>query len=349
MIETVLGPLPAEELGPTSMHDHVLSDCRMLHRPVAGAPERVTTENAGAVGRAALATADNLVLEDEAGGVAELTRAREAGLSGFVDLTSWGDGGHLSRLPGIARATGLHVVAGWGIYLDRPHPAWVAELDDDELAERVTGVLRDGLPGVPFRAGILGVIGTGSPVTAGEARVVTAVGRAVAATGAPAVVRLDPAERGGERMLERLADAGAAPERIVFPNVDELLEPAEDGAPRIDDLVPLARAGATLELCFGNRFRLRDGFPERGDDERLRGLLALLEQGLEDRIVLGQSTWMKLQLARFGGPGYDHLLARIVPALRERDVPEDTIDRMLVRTPRRLLDRPSDTAPPGAR
>jgi phosphotriesterase-related protein len=349
MIETVLGPVPAEALGATSMHDHVLSDCRMLHRPAPGAPERVTVENAEAVGRAALATADNLVLDDEAGAIAELTAARERGLSGFVDLTSWGDGGHVARLPDIARATGLHVVAGWGIYLDRPHPAWVAELDDDALAERVTAVLRDGLPGVPYRAGILGVVGTGSPVTPGEERVVAAVGRAVAATGAAATVRLDPAERAGERMLERLADAGAAPDRIVFPNIDELLEPGPDGAPRIDDLVPLARAGATLEICFGNRFRLRPGFPERSDEDRLRGLLALLEHGLQDRIVLGQSTWMKLQLGRFGGPGYAHLLGRIVPALRERGVPDDTLDRMLVRTPRRLLDRPSDSAPAGAR
>ncbi|MGX6448987.1 phosphotriesterase family protein, partial [Patulibacter sp. S7RM1-6] len=176
----MLGAIPADALGRTSMHDHVLSDCRILHRAAAGAPERVSAQTAPVVGRAALATADNLVLDDEAAAVDELGAAAAGGLDAIVDLTSWGPGEHHARLPAIARATGLRIVAGFGVYLDRPHPAWVGELDDDALTARFVAALDDHVPGAAHRAAILGVIGTGSPVTPGEARVVAAVGRAVA-------------------------------------------------------------------------------------------------------------------------------------------------------------------------
>jgi phosphotriesterase-related protein len=50
---------------------------------------------------------------------------------------------------------------------------------------------------------------------------------------------------------------------------------------------------------------------------------------------------MKIQLRRYGGYGYGHLMRTIVPALRVRGVPEAQIQQMLVENPRRLLDRPA--------
>ncbi|HWI73938.1 MAG TPA: phosphotriesterase [Baekduia sp.] len=342
MIETALGAIAPAALGVTSMHDHLLSDATLLHRAAAGALERVTAQSAATIGTAALATVDNLRLDDEALAVRELAAAGSEGLSTVVDLTSWSTG-HLPRLPAISRATGVQIVAGVGVYLDRPHPAWVGELDDAELTERFRAALQDAIPGTSYRAGILGVIGTGAPATASEGRVLDAVARAVALTGAPATVRLDPAARSdGAALLARLADGGCPPDRVILPNADELLELDDAGRPIVAGLAALARAGATLELCFGNVFRMRAGFPHRSDEQRLDALVALVDQGLADRIVLGQSTWMKIQLAAYGGAGYGHLLRRVVPALRARGVAEAELDRMLTGNPRRLLQRPHD-------
>lgn len=339
MIETVLGPVPASAWGATSMHDHSISDCRMLYRAADCAPpdELVTAASVDFLRDHALASRDNLILDDVDTAVAELGRGREAGLRGYVDLTSWGGGEQYRWLPEISRRSGLHIVAGYGVYLDRPHPDWVRACDDEALAARIRDAVTRHLPGVDYRAGIIGIIGTGAPVTASEARVVAAAGRAAGETGSAVVVRVDPAAADGLAMLERLGQAGCTAAQVIFPNTDELFG---EGTPAdISRLQSWAEAGATLEFCFGNEFRMRPGFPQHTDAQRLQVLMALIERGCIQRLVLGHSVFMKIQLQRHGGYGYSHLLQTIVPTLRARGVADTELQQMLVGNPCRLLDR----------
>ncbi|HET8757209.1 MAG TPA: phosphotriesterase [Solirubrobacteraceae bacterium] len=335
MIQTVLGPIGADQLGVTSMHEHLLADARVLQAPAREPlPEShgVTIENLGFLRWNLLALEDNLVLDDGDLAAAELGRAAALGQRAVVDLTVWGLGARPRDLPAIARATGMHVIAGCGAYLDRPHPPEVAGRAHDELVARFVGALEHEIePGSGVRAGLLGLIGTSEPVTESERRVLHAAGAAAGRTGAALTVRLDPSARRGEWVLEQLAAAGCPPRQVIFGNVDEFVDRAYLGA--------LARAGATLEWCFGNEAYYRDGYKDPTDAERLDGICAVLEDGFGDRCVLGCSVWTKTQLRAYGGMGYDHLLRRIVPTLRERGVPDDILDAMLVGNPRRLLDR----------
>jgi phosphotriesterase-related protein len=335
VIQTVLGPISPEELGPTSMHEHLLADARVLHAP-AREPmpddERVSIENLGFLRWNLLALEDNLVLGDPELAAEELARVAALGQRTVVDLSSWGIGGRPADLPAISRASGVQVVAGVGVYLDRPHPAWIAELDDDALAQRFVDALQEDYDGAGFRAGLLGIVGTSEPITPSELRVLRATGAAAAATGAALTVRLEPAVQRGLEVLELLRGVGCPPEQVVLGNVDEYIDPAY--------LAALAETGATLEWCFGNEAYYRGGYKDPTDAERLDGLLAALGDGLEDRCVLGCSVWTKTQLRAFGGMGYDHLVRRIVPELLRRGVAQETVDTMLIANPARLLDRP---------
>jgi len=335
VIHTVLGPIEAGELGVTSMHEHLLADARVLHAPAREqAPEsdRVCIENLGFLHWNLLALEDNLVLDDPDLAAAELGRAAALGQRAVVDLTVWGLGGRPGDLPAVARASGMHVIAGCGAYLDRPHPPGVATAGVPALTERFVAALEDEIePGCGVRAGLLGLVGTSEPVTASEQRVLSAAGAAAGRTGAAVTVRLDPSARRGEWVLDALGQAGCPPEQVVFGNVDEFVD--------VPYLRALARRGATLEWCFGNEAYYRDGYKDPTDAERLDGICAILDEGLAGRCVLGCSVWTKTQLRAFGGMGYDHLLRRIVPVLRARGVPGDAVDAMLVGNPRRLLDR----------
>jgi phosphotriesterase-related protein len=335
VIHTVRGPIAAEELGVTSMHEHLLLDARILHAPSrepAPADPRVTLENLGFVRWNLLALEDNLVLDDAELAARELSLAAAEGQRAVVDLTCLGLGPDPRRLPAIAAATGMHVVAGYGIYLDRPHPAEVRGLGEGGLEEVLRSALDDGIPGAGFRAGLLGLIGTSAPVTEAEHRVLRAAGRAAAVTGAAVTVRLDPAERRGHWALDELTAEGCRPEKVIFGNVDEFLDHAY--------LAGLADAGATLELCFGNEAYYRNGYKDPTDAERLAAIEALLADGHAGRIVLGCSVWTKSQLRAYGGMGYAHLLRRIVPELQRRGVGDGELRQMLVDNPARLLDRP---------
>lgn len=336
MIQTVLGPVPASALGVTSMHDHLVSDARMLHAPVlepAPAGERVCPENLEFLQLNLLALADNLVLDDDELAAAELARARELGQGAMVELTSWGLGPQPARLPAISRAAGVHVIAGCGVYLDRPHPEWIVARSAAELSQRFLTALEEELePGCGFRAGILGIIGTGEPLSPSEERVLTAAAEAAGRSGAALTVRLDAEARRGLELLARIEAAGCPPERVIFGNVDEFID--------LPYHRELAAAGATLEWCFGNEARLREGLHEPSDAERYEALLELLsEPGMEQRCVLGCSVWTKTQLRVNGGGGYAHLLGSVLPALYAGGLSEASATSMLVSNPVRLLDR----------
>jgi phosphotriesterase-related protein len=335
MIETVLGPIAADQLGPTSMHDHLLTDARALGSPPrepAPADPRVTIENLGFLRWNLLGLEDNLVLDDAPLAVAELGHATAAGQAGLVDLTVWGLGPDHAGLPAIARASGMHVMVGFGAYIEKTHPAFLVELTGAEIEARMHAALTVALPDVDFRAALLGIVGTGSPIGASEDRVLRAAGAAAGRAGAAINVHLHPTGFLGLEVLDLLAAEGTPANRVIFDNVDKHMD--------LGYLRELAAAGATLEWCFGNEAYYRDGLKDPTDAQRLAGLTALLDEGLAGSMVLGHSIWVKTQLRAFGGMGYDHLLTRIVPELRRRGVNEDDVQRMLVDTPRRLLDRP---------
>jgi phosphotriesterase-related protein len=341
VIETVLGPIPATAAGRVSMHDHLLADARMLAAPgaatgVGGAPaaeDPVAIDNLGFLRWNLLALADNLVLDDPDLAAAELRRAGELGQGTMVDLTSWGLGPSPAGLPAIARAAGMNVVAGCGAYLDRPHPEWIARQSREELVATFMRALDEELePGCGFRAGIIGILGTGEPVTDSEMRVLLAAAEAAGRTGVAVVVRVDATAKRGLELLAAMVEAGCPAEQVIFGNVDEYIDAAYHRE--------LAAAGATLEWCFGNEAHLRPGLREPSDDERIAALVELLaEDGMAERCVLGGSVWTKTQLRAFGGCGYEHLLRNVVPALQAGGVSDAAVETMLVSNPARLLDR----------
>lgn len=313
MIETVLGPLPAARLGPTSMHEHLLADASALGIP----PDPA-------------APAGDVVLDDPELAAAELARAAAVGLGAVVDPTAWGFGGPDPRLAEISRRTGVAVVAGVGAYLPRTRPDWLRALDEEGLTERFRAALTDGLPGCGFRAGVVGMLAPGLPLEDEDRRLLRAGARAAAASGVAAIVRLDPRRHDGPELLETMASAGLAADRVVLSNVDGY---ARD----LEPLRELAGAGATLKWSFGYEVPPRPGLASATDAARADALCALLAEGHERQVLAG-AVWTKAGLHAHGGHGYEHLGARVLGALRERGLGEAEIESLLVEQPRRLLD-----------
>ncbi|GAA0997133.1 phosphotriesterase-related protein [Acrocarpospora macrocephala] len=335
MIETVLGPVPAEALGPVDMHEHLLLDASGLRRDGVAEPAPVHAdvrpEVLGYLRWNALALADNLRLDCADTAVEELVLARAAGVGTVVEATSVGLGPGHDRLPELARRSGVHVVAAYGIYLSSVLPGWAAALDETALEEHLTGALEDHVPGTGYRAGLLGIMGTTGTVTGVERARLRAAARAAARTGAAVTVRLDPVSRSGVDVVELLTGQGTAADKVLFTNCDEFLD-----APY---LAELSAAGATLEMCFGTEFQHLGRLENPSDRERLDFLVRFLDAYPASRWVIGGSTWTKIQLTRYGGGGLAHPLGRMVPELARRGVPAETIAAMTVREPARLLDR----------
>ena len=337
-IHTVLGPIEPDALGPTSMHEHLLSDLRLWSRPSAEPPpddaERVHPGILGYLRWNALAVPDNLVLDDPEDAVAELRGVHAAGGRAVVDLTLEGMGRRLEELPAISRASGVTICVGCGWYVEEAQPDWVRAADEDTLTRHLLDELRDGIAGTGIRPALIGEIGTNHPPTESEWRVLRAAGRAGAESGAAVNVHLSWRGADGVAVLEALVAEGMAPERVVLSHMDERLDRGYHAA--------VAQAGAVLEYdTFGSDFLY--GTPRArnpSDAERLDMAAWLLSEGYGGQLVIACDTWTKANLKRNGGFGYEHLFRRIAPALADYcGADEATLQAILVDTPRRILDR----------
>ena len=73
------------------------------------------------------------------------------------------------------------------------------------------------------------------------------------------------------------------------------------------------------------------------DAIRLRSIRALIEHGHLDRVVVAHDICYLTRLVAFGGHGYGHIFASVVPMMRRRGFSEAEIQAILVDNPRRLL------------
>jgi phosphotriesterase-related protein len=336
-IHTVLGPIEQADLGPTSMHEHLLSDLRLWSKPSAEAPPDGDKVHPGMLGYLrwnALSIPDNLVLEDPGEAIEELRGVHASGGRAVVDLTLEGMGRRLEELPRISRESGVTICVGCGWYVEEAQPGWVRDAGEDELAERMLAELRAGIGETGIRPALIGEIGTNHPPTDGEWRVLRAAARAGVESGAAVNVHLSWRGADGVEVLEALVAEGMAPERVILSHMDERLDRGYHAA--------VAQAGAVLEYdTFGSDFLY--GSPSArnpSDVERLDMAAWLLSEGYGRQLVIGCDTWTKANLRRNGGFGYEHLFRRIVPALADYcGAGEATLKSILVDTPRRLLDR----------
>jgi phosphotriesterase-related protein len=336
-VMTVRGPIPAGDLGLTLMHEHVFIDLSFLwdsptaawQKPLVDA--EITLANRGLLQVDPYVSRRNLVLDDPDAAVAELAPFRELGGGSIVDLTNTGIRPQPARLREVSDRTGLHIVAGCGYYTHRSHAPEVASLSESQLLGRLLHEIANGLGGTDVRPGIIGEIGTSSPVHPDEAKVLRVAAAAQARTGLAINVHVAIFRREALAALDILEAAGAEMSRVVISHLDEQPDTGYHRA--------ILERGVYVEYdTFGSESYFDgDGSAEPSDRERVDCLVELLDAGFGDRLLVSQDVCTKVQLLRFGGFGYGHILRSIVPRLRRRGVDDATVRKLLVENPARVL------------
>jgi len=335
-IMTVLGPIAPEHMGITLMHEHLLSDATPWFQMPEEASQRaiafgpVTIDRLGALRNAPFLSHDNCQLLDERAATEEVMEFRKAGGQTVVDPTCAGIGRDGRALQRISRATGLNVIMGAGYYLEKAHPSRVRKMSADDIADEIERDIRQGVEGV--RSGIIGEIGTSGDFTAEEEKVLRGAARAQARTGVPLEVHLDGWRRHGGRVLDVVAEEGGDLTRTILCHMNPS---GED----VDYQVALARRGAWLEYdMVGMDFYYADQSAQSPcDEENARALGRLRDADLLDHVLISQDVFVKIQLLRYGGTGYAHILQYFVPRLRRRGFTEDDITTLLIANPMRVF------------
>jgi phosphotriesterase-related protein len=342
-IMTVLGPIAPEDLGVTLAHEHLLFDLRCLWEvpPPARADlaeADLTGANREEVLRDAYHSRVNLHLDDPAIAVEEIGRFREAGGRSVLDLTTTGLAPQPEQLRQISLESGVQVIAGAGSYRRKCLDRAVDDLSIEAIADGLLEAVTQGFPATTVRAGILGELGTDSPIRPFEERQLRAAARVQRATGIAINVHPQIWSHEHLRILDILEEEGANLAHVALSHCDQLLEPEWHAR--------IAERGVMLCFdTFGSEFAYEsDGSREPTDAERIGCLRRLLDAGRAGQLLLSHDMCTRLQLHRWGGSGFDHLLVEIVPLLRNGGVPQSDLDLMLVANPARLLAMPADGA-----
>jgi phosphotriesterase-related protein len=250
-IETVTGPIDADELGVTLIHEHVL----FRDEGVAGQWPDFYDEEAEM--RAA---------------IEQLSNVAEHGVETVVDPTAMFGGRNVEFMRRASEQTGVRLVPCTGIYTYDYLPHYFANRSEDQMAEHFVADIERGVQGTDIKAAFLKCAADEPGVTPNIEKVHRAVARASVQTGAPIMAHSRPASNTGPRQLEILIEEGVDPMKIQIAHTGDT-----------DDLGYIERildSGAWIGL---DRYGLEMFLPM---DRRNATTLELLRRGYADRLFI---------------------------------------------------------------
>lgn len=316
-VSTVLGPVPADQLGAVAVHEALLS-------VVPGAEHAFDIS----LDRAEIFDALAQALRDFAA----------AGGGTLVDATGMFHGRDVRLYEALSRATGVHIVASTGMGPEEmlggyfltpqtnPPTPWPAErfagLFEQELVEGMV------VPRLERRApaGLVATAAAVAGMTATEESLVRGAARAALSTGAPVSIRF-----GADALhdLRVALDEGLPADRVVVGGLDRA-DAVASGAP-----AAVAESGAYVAV---DHVGWEDGTWVT-DDERAALVLELVGAGHLDRVLLSSSAVGAARGHESPGLPYSHVLRSFLPRLIGLGLDEAQCRRLVVDNPRALLAR----------
>lgn len=347
-VMTVRGAVPVSDLGRTLPHEHLFIDmsCYLLEpqtpeeQTLLEAP--ISLERLSSIRRNPYGNRDNCLLADAELACAEVTDFKNLGGGAIVDVTLPDIGRDVLALCSVSERTGVHVIAGCGHYIVSAQPAFVKDASQESITERLLTEITEGIDDTGIKPGIIGEIGTGHPIDPIEIKVLRAAAAAQKATGLALTVHVHAPGRRGHEVLDVLDEEGVDLSRVVLDHLDASLAHADiEFADAVEYHLSLAARGCYIEydLCGNDCYFVttEDSWWMPSDRERAKALVALVDAGHRDQLLLSQDVGLKHYLTRFGGWGYGHVLSAFAGYLRDAGLADSTIERLFTDNPHRML------------
>lgn len=309
-IQTVLGPIDAEDLGVTLSHEHVLVDMGedMRHYPWLYDIEATRTQ-----------------------AIREVREAKAGGIDTLIDLTTPDLGRNVEYVRSVAEATGMHIVVATGIWRDIPRSFWARNID--RIADIFVREIEVGIGDTNIKASVIKVANDAEGVTPEGERVLRGAARASKRTGCPISTHHAAPERVGTRQIEIFREEGVPMQQVCIGHSADTTD--------VDYLESLLKEGVYMSM---------DRYPgaEPRPDWRQRNatVKALIDRGWAYRLMLGHDhapfPITAYASAKGVQPGdeptrYLFVTNTAIPALIADGVPQSTVDTMMRDVPRRFL------------
>jgi phosphotriesterase-related protein len=314
-VHTVQGPVEADELGLTLVHEHV----RFRDEAVAEQwPGRYDEQ-----------------LELDAALLA-VNGAKDRGVRTIVDPTAMFGGRDVNFMKRVADETGVRIVACTGIYSYDYLPHYFENRDIDVMADHFVEDIEIGCQGTDIRAAFLKCAADAAGVTEHVEKIHRACARASLQTGAPIMAHSMPAVGTGPRQVEIFREEGVEMAKVQIAHCGD----TED----VGYIEGLIEQGVYVGL---DRYGLEMYLPI---DKRNATAAELLRRGHAERLMISQDfcatiDWFPPEAAEvFEGQGAIRnwsmtlVFDEVVPALREAGaMDDDSFQKVFVENPKRWL------------
>lgn len=326
---TVQGPIDPAALGPTLTHEHIFIDFK-APPPMAPPPTGISVlKDAPPGGRGG-----GLTNYQES--LSEVLEFKKAGGATIVDVSNFGLTRDPAALFRVSRESGLNVVMGAGWYMKTLHPPDMDARTVEELTEILVRDIAIGAQGTTVRSGIIGEVGTGAfgdkgPLTDNELKSIRASARASRLTGAPVMIHSFAPPDQLQRALDILAAEGVDLNHVIMGHT---------GTGNVEAMKKYTDRGAYVEFDFMGQApgAMGGGGSLEQSAARVAGnIKTLIDAGLTDRILVAHDVCIPGQLKKNGGGGFAFISTMVMPALKSLGVSDETIRRITVDNPRRVL------------
>jgi phosphotriesterase-related protein len=307
-VETALGPVATAELGPTLMHEHIVT-----RSP--GVQENWP----------------HLFDRDGILGIAQqkLADLHARGIRAIVDLTTVDLGRDIGLIVDVARRSRVHVIVATGVWW-MPQRYFSAH-GIDEVADLFIRDITRGIGTSGVKAAIIKCATDTAGVTPVIENILRASARAQKATGVPISTHTWAAGRSGEAQQAIFVQEGVDLSRVIIGHSGD----SDD----LGYLRGLMERGSTIGM---DRFGLENFLPTA---KRVEVLARLCAEGYAGKMVLSHDAncWTDMlseEAKKRTRPQwhYTHISDDILPALRKAGVKEDHLEQMLVRNPRAIFE-----------
>lgn len=301
-VATARGPVEAEDLGVTLVHEHL----RLRRTAASSEFPRFVDERS-----------------EFASVIGDVDRAYAAGVRTICDPTVMGLGRDAEFVLKVVQNSPMNIVVATGLYADAVLPLPFQAMTAGELAEYFIRDITDGIQGTEMRAAFLKCMSEAAELTPDSKVMFNAIAQAHLATGVPIMTHSNPHSGSGRVQLDELEAAGVDPQRVLIGHSGDTAD--------VEYLAAIAERGAYLGM---DRFGLDDILSM---DERIQTIIQLMDRGFgrqlllsHDAVCVNDRVVTPVEIAdRRSRWQMTHIFDDVIPRLLELGVPQTDVDVML--------------------
>jgi phosphotriesterase-related protein len=306
-IETVSGPVEADQLGLTLAHEHLRTSAESVRTQF---PHLYDAE------------------DEYQRALKQVRDAMERGVKTIVDPACMDIGRDVQLAQRVVGDTGIQLVMCTGIYGFRYHflPQHFQNRDADHLVSVFRHDIEDGIQGTDVKAAFLKCAVDEPGITEDVDKILRAVAQASLATGVPIMAHSHPGTRRGLEIMDVFEQEGVEPRKVQIAHTGD----TDD----LDYIEELVARGPWIGM---DRYGLDIILPT---DKRNATVIELCKRGHADRMMLSQDAcafidWFPPEMIEQLAPDwhFTFLWQGVLPALKEGGVTDEQIDTMLVQNP----------------